>query len=117
AGGRPGAVRVVAHEWKQDQAGVPPPGPGEADLGTGAGAVEALLRDVRDGDLPLDLAGLAGRLGGLVHHHLLILPASLRPIVLLESGNFATSDLNDLYRRAINRANRLRKLIDLNAPR
>jgi DNA-directed RNA polymerase subunit beta' len=37
-------------------------------------------------------------------------------VVLLESGNFATSDLNDLYRRIINRNNRLKKLIDLNAP-
>jgi DNA-directed RNA polymerase beta' subunit len=36
--------------------------------------------------------------------------------VLLESGNFATSDLNDLYRRIINRNNRLKKLVDLNAP-
>jgi DNA-directed RNA polymerase subunit beta' len=36
--------------------------------------------------------------------------------VLLDSGNFATSDLNDLYRRIINRNNRLRKLVDLNAP-
>ena len=37
-------------------------------------------------------------------------------MVLLDSGNFATSDLNDLYRRIINRNNRLRKLVDLNAP-
>jgi len=45
-----------------------------------------------------------------------IIPPDLRPLVLLESGNFATSDLNDLYRRIINRNNRLKKLIDLNAP-
>ena len=43
-------------------------------------------------------------------------PPDLRPLVLLDSGNFATSDLNDLYRRIINRNNRLKKLVDLNAP-
>ncbi len=45
-----------------------------------------------------------------------IIPPDLRPLVLLDSGNFATSDLNDLYRRLINRNNRLKKLLDLNAP-
>jgi DNA-directed RNA polymerase subunit beta' len=45
-----------------------------------------------------------------------VIPPDLRPLVLLESGNFATSDLNDLYRRIINRNNRLKKLVDLNAP-
>ena len=45
-----------------------------------------------------------------------VIPPDLRPVVLLESGNFATSDLNDLYRRIINRNNRLKKLMDLNAP-
>ncbi len=45
-----------------------------------------------------------------------VIPPDLRPLVLLESGNFATSDLNDLYRRVINRNNRLKKLMDLNAP-
>jgi DNA-directed RNA polymerase subunit beta' len=45
-----------------------------------------------------------------------VIPPDLRPLVMLESGNFATSDLNDLYRRIINRNNRLKKLIDLNAP-
>ncbi len=45
-----------------------------------------------------------------------VIPPDLRPLVLLDSGNFATSDLNDLYRRIINRTNRLKKLVDLNAP-
>ncbi len=45
-----------------------------------------------------------------------VLPPDLRPLVPLEGGRFATSDLNDLYRRVINRNNRLRRLIDLNAP-
>ncbi len=45
-----------------------------------------------------------------------VIPPDLRPMVQLTGGRFATSDLNDLYRRVINRNNRLRKLIDLNAP-
>ena len=45
-----------------------------------------------------------------------VIPPDLRPMVPLDGGRFATSDLNDLYRRIINRNNRLRQLIDLNAP-
>ncbi|MCK4606532.1 MAG: DNA-directed RNA polymerase subunit beta' [candidate division Zixibacteria bacterium] len=45
-----------------------------------------------------------------------VLPPDLRPLVPLEGGRFATSDLNDLYRRVINRNNRLKKLIDIMAP-
>ena len=45
-----------------------------------------------------------------------VLPPELRPLVPLEGGRFATSDLNDLYRRVINRNNRLKRLMDLNAP-
>ncbi|MEA3291271.1 MAG: DNA-directed RNA polymerase subunit beta', partial [Pseudomonadota bacterium] len=45
-----------------------------------------------------------------------VLPPDLRPLVPLEGGRFATSDLNDLYRRVINRNNRLRRLLALNAP-
>lgn len=45
-----------------------------------------------------------------------VLPPELRPLVPLDGGRFATSDLNDLYRRAINRNNRLRRLLELNAP-
>jgi len=45
-----------------------------------------------------------------------VLPPDLRPLVPLEGGRFATSDLNDLYRRVINRNNRLKKLIDIKAP-
>ncbi|MFH1199283.1 MAG: DNA-directed RNA polymerase subunit beta' [Candidatus Omnitrophota bacterium] len=45
-----------------------------------------------------------------------VIPPDLRPLVPLDGGRFATSDLNDLYRRVINRNNRLRKLIELNAP-
>ncbi|CAH1706777.1 RNA polymerase (beta' subunit) [Lactobacillus delbrueckii subsp. delbrueckii] len=46
-----------------------------------------------------------------------VIPPDLRPMVQLEGGRFATSDLNDLYRRVINRNNRLKKLLDMHAPR
>ncbi len=45
-----------------------------------------------------------------------VIPPDLRPLVPLEGGRFVTSDLNDLYRRVINRNNRLKRLLDLNAP-
>ncbi len=45
-----------------------------------------------------------------------VIPPDLRPMIALPGGRFATSDLNDLYRRVINRNNRLKKLLDLNAP-
>jgi DNA-directed RNA polymerase subunit beta' len=45
-----------------------------------------------------------------------VIPPELRPLVPLDGGRFATSDLNDLYRRVINRNNRLRRLVELNAP-
>src|SRR5690606_38523889 len=44
------------------------------------------------------------------------IPPELRPMVQLDGGRFATSDLNDLYRRVINRNNRLKRLLDLGAP-
>ncbi|MBD5429823.1 DNA-directed RNA polymerase subunit beta' [Lactobacillus sp.] len=46
-----------------------------------------------------------------------VIPPDLRPMVQLDGGRFAVSDLNDLYRRVINRNNRLKRLLDLNAPR
>ena len=45
-----------------------------------------------------------------------VLPPELRPLVPLDGGRFATSDPNDLYRKVINRNNRLKRLLDLNAP-
>ena len=48
--------------------------------------------------------------------HIPIIPPDLRPMVQLDGGRYATSDVNDLYRRVINRNNRLKKLIELNAP-
>ena len=45
-----------------------------------------------------------------------VMPPDLRPMVQLEGGRFATSDLNDLYRRVVNRNNRLKRLLDIGAP-
>ena len=45
-----------------------------------------------------------------------VIPPELRPLVPLDGGRFATSDLNDLYRRVINRNNRLQRLLNLKAP-
>ena len=72
----------------------------------GAEAVEEALRQ----------RGYASAVDGMVRRTVLVFPPDLRPLVKLESGNWATSDLNDLYRRLINRNNRLRKLIELKAP-
>ena len=52
----------------------------------------------------------------MIFNVLPVLPPDLRPLVPLEGGRFATSDLNDLYRRVINRNNRLKRLLDLSAP-
>jgi DNA-directed RNA polymerase subunit beta' len=54
--------------------------------------------------------------GDMVMSVLPVLPPDLRPLVPLDGGRFATSDLNDLYRRVINRNNRLKRLLELNAP-
>src|SRR5690554_1968123 len=54
--------------------------------------------------------------GDMVLTVLPVLPPDLRPLVPLDGGRFATSDLNDLYRRVINRNNRLKRLLDLSAP-
>ena len=52
----------------------------------------------------------------MIMHVIPVIPPELRPMVQLDGGRFATSDLNDLYRRVINRNNRLKKLIELGAP-
>src|ERR671937_163345 len=53
---------------------------------------------------------------GMVLDAIPVIPPDLRPMVQLDGGRFATSDLNDLYRRVINRNNRLKRLLDLQAP-
>jgi hypothetical protein len=80
---------------------------------SGGAAVRTLLSNASAGKLP---PGLIGRPDALVVDAVLAPPPLLRPLVLLDSGNFATSDLNDHYRRVINRTNRLSKLLQLNAP-
>jgi hypothetical protein len=85
-------------------------GEGGLRTDTGAEAVEALL------ERAAAASGKEDPLARAVLRRLPILPPDFRPLVLLDSGTFATSDLNDLYRRIINRNNRLRKLRDLNAP-
>jgi len=62
----------------------------------------------------MDRAGI--KPGSMCLSVLPVIPPDLRPMVQLTGGRFATSDLNDLYRRVINRNNRLKKLMDLNAP-
>ena len=52
----------------------------------------------------------------MILHRVMVLPPELRPMLQLDGGRFATSDLNELYRRLINRNNRLRKLIQIGAP-
>src|SRR3712207_7196530 len=53
---------------------------------------------------------------GMVLDCVPVIPPDLRPMVQLDGGRFATSDMNDLYRRVINRNNRLKRLLDLGAP-
>ncbi len=63
-----------------------------------------------------DMIGSGNRPEWMVLEIIPVLPPELRPLVPLDGGRFATSDLNDLYRRVINRNNRLRRLLELNAP-
>jgi len=71
---------------------------------------------VRRLDVLEDILNSGNRPEWMVLEVVPVIPPDLRPLVMLDSGNFATSDLNDLYRRLINRNNRLKKLIELNAP-
>ncbi len=117
-------------------------GEGAFEIGMGAEAVKKLLSQMKlvelSGELRTDLAKTGSqqkmkdlikrlkivealrdsenRAEWMVLDVIPVIPPDLRPLVLLDSGNFATSDLNDLYRRIINRNNRLKKLVDLNAP-
>ncbi len=117
-------------------------GDGNFEIGMGAEAVKKLLASMRlpelSGELRTELAKTGSQQKSkdlikrlkivealrdsqnkaewMVLDVIPVIPPDLRPLVLLDSGNFATSDLNDLYRRIINRNNRLKKLVDLNAP-
>jgi DNA-directed RNA polymerase subunit beta' len=93
---------------KEEQTGKKPSKQKQKDLVKRLKVVEAL----RDSGL----GGPQNKPEWMVLECIPVIPPDLRPLVLLDSGNFATSDLNDLYRRIINRNNRLKKLVDLNAP-
>jgi DNA-directed RNA polymerase subunit beta' len=111
------------------------------EVGMGGAALKALLDDIDLKSLIKDLSGEAEEAKGQRKKKLMkrlrllesmeragirpgstcisvlpVIPPDLRPMVQLTGGRFATSDLNDLYRRVINRNNRLKKLIELNAP-
>ena len=116
--------------------------PGQFEAGMGAEAIKELLRRVDIEALAIDLRFRmknetsqlkrlkfakrlkvveAFRKSGnkpewMIMDVIPVIPPELRPLVPLDGGRFATSDLNDLYRRVINRNNRLKKLIDLRAP-
>ena len=99
-------------------------------VGMGGDALKALLDDIDLNALIADLQEEAEGARGQREKKLLkrlkvlegmqavlpVIPPDLRPMVALSGGRFATSDRNDLYRRVINRNNRLKKLIELNAP-
>ena len=114
---------------------------GDFDAGMGAEAVQKLLADIDLAELSVrlreNLKGASGqkkiklvkrlevvdaflhsgnRPEWMIIEALPIIPPELRPMVQLDGGRFATSDLNDLYRRVINRNNRLKHLMKLNAP-
>ena len=116
-------------------------GDGSFDVGMGAEAVKQLLLDLDLDELSIKLkeelntstgqkkARIIRRLEvvesfrksnnrpeWMIIDVIPVIPPELRPMVMLDGGRFATSDLNDLYRRVINRNNRLKKLLDLKAP-
>ena len=105
-----GQVRLEEHNAA---AGENDLGPEWAALHTGGMAIRGLLERLPAEQLP---PMLRGRVAALTPEVVLVPPPDLRPLVLLESGNFATSDLNDHLRRVINRRNRLVKLAELKAP-
>jgi uncharacterized protein YwqG len=90
-----------------------PTEPYPADAYTGALAIEAMLKTAPKEKLP---NGCRERPNLFTHRLVPVPPPEIRPLVLLDNGNWATADINDLYRRLINRANRLAKLEELKAP-
>ena len=116
--------------------------PGKFTIGIGAEAIQTLLKELDLASLSVELreemrtSGSVSRRAKLTKRLqiveafiesgnrpewmiltvLPVLPPDLRPLVPLEGGRFATSDLNDLYRRVINRNNRLKRLLELDAP-
>jgi DNA-directed RNA polymerase subunit beta' len=116
-------------------------GPGSFKVSMGAEAIQQLLKEVNLAELREKLTKELDKATGTKQQKLIkrietldafinsgnrpewmilnvvpVIPPELRPMVQLDGGRFATSDLNDLYRRVINRNNRLKKLIELEAP-
>ncbi len=140
----PGRTDLMAHQVlseKEYHEAVEKYGEGSFKAGMGAEAILEMLQnidlDALYEELKEDLDGAKGqkksktirrlevveafRMSGnkpewMVMTVIPVLPPDIRPMVQLDGGRFATSDLNDLYRRVINRNNRLKKLIDLSAP-
>lgn len=73
-------------------------------------------RAIRRLDIMDSFASSGNKLEWMVMDVIPVIPPELRPMVQLDGGRFATSDMNDLYRRVINRNNRLKSLLELNAP-
>jgi DNA-directed RNA polymerase subunit beta' len=82
-------------------------------LDAGGAKAERIIRRLR---LLKSLAANGIRPDWMILTNIPVIPPDLRPMVPLDGGRFATSDLNDLYRRVINRNNRLKRLVELNAP-
>ncbi len=140
----PGRTDLMAHQVlseKEYHEAVEKYGEGSFKAGMGAEAILEMLQnidlDALYEELKEDLDGAKGqkksktirrlevveafRMSGnkpewMVMTVIPVLPPDIRPMVQLDGGRFATSDLNDLYRRVINRNNRLKKLVDLSAP-
>ena len=117
-------------------------GPGSFEVAMGAEAIRKILQNMDIDDLAEDLRiqipdtnseakrkklikrlkvvqafqGSNARPEWMILEVIPVIPPDLRPLVPLDGGRFATSDLNDLYRRVINRNNRLKRLMELNAP-
>ena len=116
-------------------------GPGSIEVGMGAEAIRKLLAEIDLTKLQKDLRAELSKSQGakrakiikrletidafiesgnkpewMILEALPVIPPELRPMVQLDGGRFATSDLNDLYRRVINRNNRLKRLLELEAP-
>ena len=116
-------------------------GPGSIEVGMGAEAIRKLLSEIDLTKLQKDLRAELSKSQGakrakiikrletidafiqsgnkpewMILEALPVIPPELRPMVQLDGGRFATSDLNDLYRRVINRNNRLKRLLELEAP-
>ena len=87
-----------------------------ADLGSAGGSVQKKAKLIKRLRLLESLTGSETEPSWMIMDVLPVTPPDLRPMVQLDGGRFATSDLNDLYRRVINRNNRLLRLLEMGAP-